>query len=240
MKLLALDSSGLVASAAIIEDGVTVAEYTTNYRKTHSQTLLPMLDEIKRMTQLDLATIDAIAVAAGPGSFTGLRIGSATAKGLGLALNIPIVPVPTVDALAYNLYGSSRLICPLMDARRNQVYTGIYTFEADALQILEKQCVMEIGELARRINGMGREVIFLGDGVPVYREALSSLIKAAHSFAPASCNRQRAACVGVLGARLLEQGVSQTAAAHAPEYLRPSQAERERAQRHPEEAGEPV
>ncbi len=228
MRLLALDSSGLVASVAIIEDGMTVAEYTTNYKKTHSQTLLPMLDEIKRMTELDLTTIDAIAVAAGPGSFTGLRIGSATAKGLGLALDIPIIPVPTVDALAYNLYGSNQLICPLMDARRNQVYTGLYTFEAGALQIVEKQCAMDITALAQRINEIGREVIFLGDGVPVYAETLSALLKVAYSFAPASCNRQRAACVGVLGAELLARGVSETASAHAPEYLRLSQAEREK------------
>ena len=128
MKILALDSSGLVASAALTQDDVLVAEYTTNYKKTHSQTLLPMLDELKRMVGLDLHTVDVIAVAAGPGSFTGLRIGAATAKGLGLALRVPIAPVPTVDALAWNFYGSDRLVCPLMDARRSQVYTGIYTF----------------------------------------------------------------------------------------------------------------
>ena len=125
MKILAIDSSGLVASVAIIEDDNMLAEYTVNYKKTHSQTLLPMLDEIGKMIDLDLQTIDAIAVAAGPGSFTGLRIGSATAKGLGLALNKPLVSIPTVDGLAYNLYGTDKLICPLMDARRNQVYTGI-------------------------------------------------------------------------------------------------------------------
>ena len=86
MKILALDSSGLVASVAVVENDTLLAEYTVNYKKTHSQTLLPMLDEISNMTELDLSTIDAIAVAGGPGSFTGLRIGSATAKGLGLAL----------------------------------------------------------------------------------------------------------------------------------------------------------
>lgn len=128
MKILALDSSGMVASVAIVEEENVLAEYTLNYKKTHSQTLLPMLDEIANQIDLDLDTIDAIAVAAGPGSFTGLRIGSATAKGLGLALDKPIIPVPTVDGLAYNLYGIESLICPLMDARRNQVYTGLYTF----------------------------------------------------------------------------------------------------------------
>ena len=98
MKILALDSSGLVASVAVVEDEKLLAEYTVNYKKTHSQTLLPMLDEIGKMIDLDLSTIDAIAVAAGPGSFTGLRIGSATAKGLGLALDKPLIAVPTVDA----------------------------------------------------------------------------------------------------------------------------------------------
>ena len=91
MKLLAFDSSGLVASVAILEEEQLIAEYTLNYKKTHSQTLLPMLDEIVKMTDLDLSEIDAIAVAAGPGSFTGLRIGSATVKGLGLALGKPVV-----------------------------------------------------------------------------------------------------------------------------------------------------
>ena len=103
MRILALDSSGLVASVAIVAgadgkaDAQTIGEYTMNYKKTHSQTLLPMLDELVRMTEVDLKTVDAIAVAAGPGSFTGLRIGSATAKGLGLALKKPLIHIPTLQ-----------------------------------------------------------------------------------------------------------------------------------------------
>lgn len=237
MKILALDSSGLVASAAIVEDDITIAEYTINYKKTHSQTLLPMLEELKRMTELDLHTIHAIAVAAGPGSFTGLRIGSATAKGLGLALEIPIIPVPTVDALAYNLYGSDKLICPIMDARRNQVYTGLYRFckgtDINAgydMTVLEKQCAVDISWITGQINALGddTEVLFLGDGVSVYREQIAELIRVKYSFAPACCNRQRASCVAVLGAVLYQRGVLETAAEHAPDYLRLSQAERER------------
>ena len=139
MKILALDSSGLVASVAVMENDTLVAEYTMNYKKTHSQTLLPMLDEIKNNIQVDLSSIDAIAVAAGPGSFTGLRIGSATAKGLGLALDKPLIAVPTVDALAYNLYdtGEDTVVCPIMDARRNQVYTGIYKFQNHEMAIVK-------------------------------------------------------------------------------------------------------
>ena len=110
MRILALDSSGLVASVAVVEDEQTVAEYTVNYKKTHSQTLLPMLDEVAKMIELDLKEVDAIAVAGGPGSFTGLRIGSATAKGLGMALHKPLVHVPTLEGLAYNLYGVSGLV----------------------------------------------------------------------------------------------------------------------------------
>ena len=109
MKILALDSSGLVASVAVLEDDNCIAEYTINYKKTQSQTLLPMLDEVSRMIELDLDSIDAIAVAAGPGSFTGLRIGSATAKGLGQALGKPLVGIPTVDGLAFNLYGTDKV-----------------------------------------------------------------------------------------------------------------------------------
>ena len=139
MKILAIDSSGLVASAAILEDDSLIAEYTVNYKKTHSQTLLPMLDEIVKMTDTDLNAIDAIAVAEGPGSFTGLRIGAATVKGLGLALDKPVIGIPTVEGLAMNLYGTNALVCPLMDARRNQVYTGIYRFQKGKLQIVKEQ-----------------------------------------------------------------------------------------------------
>ncbi len=128
MKILGLDSSGLVASVAVVEDDALVAEYTINYKKTHSQTLLPMLEALAEMIELDMGTIDGIAIASGPGSFTGLRIGSATAKGLGLVLGKPLIEVPTLEGLAWNLWGSDRIVCPLMDARRNQVYTAAYEF----------------------------------------------------------------------------------------------------------------
>lgn len=232
MKILALDSSGLVAGVALVQDDTLIAEYTTNYKKTHSQTLLPMLDEIKRMVELELDSIDVIAVAAGPGSFTGLRIGSATAKGLGLALDKPIAAVPTVDALAMNLYGSDRLICPMMDARRSQVYTGLYTFEKKeegyVLCAQLGQCALAVEELAERINEMGREVIFLGDGVTVYQEILQEKLQVPYSFAPANCNRQRAASVAVLGREYAKAGKLVSADDFAPEYLRMSQAERDR------------
>ena len=176
MLLLAIESSGLVASVAIMSEDKLIGEYTTNFKKTHSQTLLPMLDEVVRMTGISLDDVDAIAVSGGPGSFTGLRIGAATAKGLGLALDKPLIHVPTVDALAYNLFGTNQVICPIMDARRQQVYTGLYTFEGDAFKVLCQQKAVSIEEIVQEINGMGSPVIFLGDGVAVYRDIIEKTI----------------------------------------------------------------
>lgn len=242
MRVLAIDSSGLTATVAIVEDEQTVAEYTINYKKTHSQTLLPMIDEMVRMVDLDLSQIDAIAVAGGPGSFTGLRIGSATAKGLGLALDRPLIHVPTVDAMAYSVYGCEDIICPIMDARRKQVYTGIYTFVPKqcgeenqqseyAFQVQRVQMAVSVEDLIRRLNIYGRRVVFLGDGVPVYREMLAEGLKVPYFFAPSYMNRQRAAAVGALGICYYKAGRYETAAEHRPEYLRVSQAERERAEK---------
>ena len=235
MKILAVDSSSLTASVAIVEDAITVAEYTVNYKKTHSQTLLPMLDEIVKMTEQDLQTVDAIALAAGPGSFTGLRIGSATVKGLAQALNKPVISVPTVDGLAGNLYGTDKLVCPIMDARRNQTYTGLYEFvkegEEYEMRCIKEQCAVDIAEIVSAINELDREVIFLGDGVPVFADIIREQIKVPYSFAPNICNRQRAAVIGWLAGKLYAQGKTESATEHAPEYLRLSQAERERNER---------
>ncbi len=236
MKLLAIDSSGMVASVAVWEDDLLLAEYTINYKKTHSQTLLPMLDEAAKMIELDLKSVDAIAVTRGPGSFTGLRIGSATAKGLGLALKKPVIPVPTVDALAYNLAYAGGYICPIMDARRSQVYTGIYTFEGAELHTVQEQTPMAVAELAEKLNQLEGPVLFLGDGVPVYEQMLRELLTVEYSFVPAHMNRQRAGSLAALAARLYEKGEYVTAMEFQPDYLRLSQAERERAEREAKQA----
>lgn len=235
MKVLALDSSGLVASVAIIEEDSLIAEYTVNYKKTHSQTLLPMMDEIVRMTESDLSSVDAIAVAKGPGSFTGLRIGAATAKGLGLALKKPIIGIPTVEGLAMNLYGTNALICPLMDARRNQVYTGIYRFLDGRLQIVKDQVPVGIEEIIEALNLIGEEVVFLGDGVSVYKEVIKERIAVSYHFAPAHVNKQRAAAVGVRAFDYFEKGMYVSADEFEPEYLRLSQAEREQLEKNKKE-----
>ncbi len=237
MKILALDSSGLVASVAVLEDGDMLAEYTVNYKKTHSQTLLPMLDAVVQMIQLRLDTVDAIAVSSGPGSFTGLRIGSATAKGLGLALDRPLISVPTTQVLAYGLYGASGVVCPIMDARRDQVYTGFYRFTDGRMEVLHDQMAADIRQVIRMLDEMGQPVIFSGDGVPVYRGVIEEHMRVPVCFAPPHVDRQRAGAVAALAMEYLREGRTQTAGEHKPEYLRVSQAERERQARLEKEAG---
>lgn len=144
MKILALDSSGMTASVAIVEDNIVIGEYNVTYKKTHSQTLLPMLDEVVKMTETDLKQIDAIAISSGPGSFTGLRIGSATAKGLAQGLELPVIEVPTLEAMAYQLFGTECLICPMMDARRNQAFTGLYEWKNDNFTTVEGQMAVPV------------------------------------------------------------------------------------------------
>ena len=230
MKILAIEASGPVAGCALLEDGVLTAEYSVQYKKKHSQSLVPMLDEMKRMLDLQLSSIDFLAVTEGPGSFTGLRIGAATVKGLGLALDKPILPVPTVDSLACNLFGTDRLICPLMDARRQQVYTGIYENDGE-LRVIEPQCVVALSEITQKLNALGREVIFLGDGVPVNEAALGEQMTVPYLIAPAHVNRQRAASTAVRAAQIYAERADAalvSADDFRPEYLRIPQAERER------------
>lgn len=231
MKLLAIESSGLVASVAILSDNQLLAEYTVDYKKTHSQTLLPMIDEIVKMTEFDLNTIDAIAVSSGPGSFTGLRIGSATAKGLGLALQKPIIEVPTLEGLAFQFQGCEYVVCPLMDARRNQVYTGAYTFHGSEPEVLWEQCAVAIEDAIQKVNSIGKKTIFLGDGVPVHEVKLKSMVEVPYLIAPAHMNRQRAGAVADAALLRMKQGFLVEARDHQPEYLRLSQAEREMAKK---------
>ena len=238
MKILAIDSSGLVASVSYVADGSIVAEYTINYKKTHSQTLLPMIDEIKSMADIELSEIEAIAVANGPGSFTGLRIGSATAKGLAMALNIPVIEVSTIEALAYNAYGMDALVCPIMDARRDQVYTGIYEFLkiGDKEYKYESNCILEpvamsITELAEKINVLGKDVLFTGDGCEVYKDKVAELLKVKYTYAPFTMSRQKAGCVALAAEKYFLAGKFVSASDSSPVYLRATQAERERAEK---------
>lgn len=231
MNILAMDSSGLAATVALLCDDVLVGEYTIHNKKTHSQTLLPMIETMLAMADYSIDQMDAIAVSAGPGSFTGLRIGASTAKGLGQALQIPLIGVPTLEGLAYNLAGADAYVCPIMDARRNQAYYGVYDVSGEMPVALVEQSAAPIEEVIEKVNELGRKTIFLGDGVPVFKECLKEQVTVPYELAADSVRYQKAASVAALGKCYAKQGKQQAAAEFAPIYLRLSQAERERLER---------
>ncbi len=227
-KILAIEASGLVASCAIASEEKIIGEFSLNLKLTHSQTLLPMVDEVVKRTGTDLEEIDAIAVSGGPGSFTGLRIGSATAKGLGLALNKPIISVPTTQTIATDIFGADGLIVPLMDARREQVYTGIYRNNGEGFCVVKDQMAVSIHELTNLVNELKEPVIFLGDGVPVYKAVLDEEVRVKKAYAPINNNVQRAGSLAARAIEMFNKGLAMPATDHVPDYLRLSQAERER------------
>ena len=224
MKILAIDSSSIAGSVALYEDDEIKYKDISHDKRTHSETLLPMIDKLKSETNLDLSTIDAIAITGGPGSYTGLRIGGATAKGLGLALDKPIINVPTMEALAYNACESNILVCPMMDARRERVFTGLYKFDDKQIEVIKDQCVLTIDELVSEID---EPVLFLGDGVDAYREMLDEKVKVEHFFAAEEDNSVKASSFVKLAKEFFDEGKFESADEHKPDYLMLSQAERE-------------
>lgn len=226
MRILAIESASKTASAAILEDDVLIAEYTTNHKITHSQTLLPMIDEICKRTEQSIADFDAIAISKGPGSYTGLRIGSATAKGIGLALDKPLIEVPTLEGLAYNVQGIGGLICPMMDARRDNVFTAVYRFDGDKITQVMQECLIAVSELVEKLAQLGENVTFLGDGIGVYRAVLVEGLADRASFANPAMSTHRAGSVAVAAAKRFENQEFVRPEKHVPDYLRPSQAER--------------
>lgn len=227
-KVLGIDSSGLVATVALMSEGILAAEYTIHNKKTHSQTLLPMIADMMKMAEIDLAELDCIAVSAGPGSFTGLRIGASTAKGLAWTLGIPIVPVSSLMGLAANMTEHGAVVCPVMDARRNQAYYGIYRVTGGIPDVICEPGTESIENVVEAVNAVGEPVLFLGDGVPVFEEAIRGRSEVPVRFAGAAVRYQRGASIALLGGLLYEEGKYVQAGEFVPVYLRKSQAERER------------
>lgn len=225
MNILAIDASGLSGSVAYISDYKLVGEYYICHKLTHSQTVMPMLEHLKNMIGLELDKIDAIAVTSGPGSFTGIRIGVATAKAMALAIGVPIIGIPTLDVMANNITFADKLICPIMDARRNQVYTSLYKWEESTLQRVEEYLAVPIDELLEKIAD--QEVIFLGDGVDVLRSQIVDKMGDKAHFAPSFLHMQRASVLAHLACEAYERGETEDADEFVPMYLRKSQAERE-------------
>lgn len=224
MNILAVDTSANVAAVALMCDGTLLGECMINNKKTHSEKLMPMIDTLLRDNGVDISELDLFAVANGPGSFTGLRIGVSTVKGLAHALNKPIVGISTLEGLAYNLFETDGLISPIMDARRSQVYNAVYKWEdGNFKEVIAPRAV----SLEECLDGFKDEkkVYFLGDGVPVYREEIKKRMGERAVFAPQNNLHQRASSLAELAAKRADDAVDCNAL--MPFYLRKPQAERE-------------
>ena len=230
MKILGIDSSGLVAGVAIEEDGRLISEYMIRNKLTHSQTLLPMIDEMMTTSKTPKEEIEAIAISEGPGSFTGLRIGAATAKGLAYGLGIPVIPVSSLLGLAFNLRLAGGVVCSIMDARRSEVYYGVYEYPETIPQKLCDEGAAPIADLLEKLSGLNKRVIFVGDGVPVFCDTIREKMGAMAQFAPEELRYQKASSIALIAEVLANEGACEPDK-FAPKYLRVSQAERERAEK---------
>lgn len=225
MKILALDSSAVSASCAVLEDDRLIAEFFINAGLTHSQTLMPMVEAALKNAAVDIAEIDLFAVAQGPGSFTGIRIGTAAVKGMAQALGKPCVGVSTLEAIAYNFAGLECVVCAAMDARRSQVYNTIFRVEGDRVERVCEDRAVSLAELEDDISYYDEGVTLAGDGARLCFKTFSP-DKADFRLAPPALLFQRGYGVG-LAAFHKNPSDYQTAEQLTPVYLRLPQAERE-------------
>ena len=226
MKIFACDSTAKTASVALCEDKILLAEFTQNGGNTHSETLLPMTEVLLNSMKTDIDEIDVFAVSEGPGSFTGVRIGTATVKGFAHRKDKPCIGVSTLEALARNLaFGENKIIVPVMDARRGQFYTAKFEFKNGALERIEDDSAKSFEELRAEIEALGRRVYLCGDGYAPARKLLGDEL----SFeTPEKLRYQSAYSVAQIAYEKYLAGDRTSAEELRPTYLRLPQAERDR------------
>ncbi|SHK67636.1 tRNA threonylcarbamoyl adenosine modification protein YeaZ [Clostridium cavendishii DSM 21758] len=226
MLVLSIDSSSNAATCAIVDETSVLAEIALTNKKEHSVLLMDLIDGLLKQCNLTIKDIDGFATSKGPGSFTGLRIGMATIKGLSFGSNKPCVSISTLQGLAFNVSHFNGLICPIIDALRNNVYCGIFKFTNGNLVSLTEEACLSLEEVINKVNELNEDVIFLGDGTLKHKNVLSEKVPKAN-FAVNNLNYTRASSIGSLGLELLQAGVHDDLNISAPVYLRKSQAERE-------------
>lgn len=233
MKILAVDTSTSVAAVAVLDGSKLAGEYILDHKKNHSQKFMPMIDEVLKSLELKPADIDVFAAGTGPGSFTGLRIGVTTIKAMAYASKKPVVSIPTLDALAYNLYPFAEFVCPIMDARNNQVYTAIYKQSGNGQTKLTEYLGVPISELVEILKGKNIKAAFLGDAVEMHYDYLKKELGENCCFAPAGLMTQKASSVAQLAMLRAASGELENSFDMVPFYLRKSQAEREYDKKNP-------
>ncbi|HHW57478.1 MAG TPA: tRNA (adenosine(37)-N6)-threonylcarbamoyltransferase complex dimerization subunit type 1 TsaB [Clostridia bacterium] len=222
MKVLAIDSSSKTATVALVEENGVIGEYSINYLR-HSVILMPMIDELFKKCEVPINQITHIAVSEGPGSFTGLRIGAATAKGLAHALNIPIVGVSSLLALAYNVSEFEGLICPIIDALNENVYGML--IRGDNFEVLTEVGVYSLEEIAGLVRNYSSKVLFVGEGVYSYKNKLQDIIGKKALFAKDKDNMARAVSLGEIAIQKIKNGEVVSYFDFKPVYIRKSAAE---------------
>jgi tRNA threonylcarbamoyladenosine biosynthesis protein TsaB len=217
MIILGIETATMTGGLALIDEEKLISEYTLNMKTTHSTRLMPALDWILKDASLDKNQINGIAISIGPGSFTGLRIGLATAKGLAMGLNIPLITVPTLDALAYNISYVPYQICPIQDARKKEVYSAIFRYENGIITRKSPYQVISPDELISLIN---EKTIMLGDGLNIYGELFREKLGEFAIFANNSQRLPRASVIAELGLAKLKAGEIADLASSEPLYIR--------------------
>ena len=226
MIVLSVDSSTEAASCAVMDENRLLGEITFNYKKQHSVILMDIIHKLLTNVALDINDIQGFVISMGPGSFTGLRIGLATVKGLAQGTGKPFVGVSTLDALANNMAYTSGIICPILDALRGNVYTALYKFEGTNLVKIKDYMAISFEELIAIIKAEGVPATFIGDATNLYKDKIFENLPAS-KIAPVHLNLARASALGELGIIALNNGREDDVNTFAPLYLRKSQAERE-------------
>jgi len=227
MNILAFETSGRAASVAVMKDKRIIGEIMVSTRLNHSEKLMPMIDELLKKTETRISDIDFIALGVGPGSFTGIRIGVSTAKGLALALKIPIVAVSSLKTLAFGLAYSSVLLCPIMDARRNQVYGGVYRWENSGLSEVIKEDVYDFGELLLALEKLNCPLMLLGEDIGRFNEQMKEALGEKAILGLPQNSFPRAAAVAGLAIKKIENNELEDAFTLRPLYFRKAEAERQ-------------
>lgn len=225
MKILALDTSGPNCSVAVISEEKVIANFNLNIGTTHSQILLPLIDELNKFSGLTLNDIDAFACSIGPGSFTGLRIGIATIKGFAISLNKPVISIPTLTGLAYNVPTFDGIVCTVLDAKNDNVYSALFNIKNTPTMIGE-YITDTIDSLVDELKKYNSKILFIGDGTVSFKERFENEFSDAAFFMPHHLNEQTAVSIAKAALDKMNNNEYDTVDQLHPLYLRKSQAER--------------
>lgn len=224
MKILGIDTSTMAANVAVLEDDKLICEYTINTKKTHSQKLMPMIENMLKLSDLEIKDMDAIAICVGPGSFTGLRIGMATAKAMAHVNNIPLIGVNSLEILGSNMDLCNRKICSILDAQRNQVYMNKYILENNKITELEEISIKPIDDLLEEISASDEEWVLVGEAVYKYKEKIESVANITMSSPANNITKASSLCAVARDKMLANEDVHNCYDIN-PMYIRKSQAE---------------